>query len=82
MPTVFEHPEQPGTAPLTKPQEVLLRRIVATKGGGLSADNINHRVIAGLIERHMIQGKAGQPHKMVHTRLGLDWVRANKGCAK
>lgn len=71
------HPDEPLTRKMTPAQEALLRRIVATNGGGISAISENDRVIKGLIDRHLIQAKKTISSMMVHTREGLEWVRAN-----
>jgi hypothetical protein len=75
------HPNQPRTRPIGPRQADLLRRIVRTNGGGLSMAGIDDRVIAGLFDRHLIQGKAGNARRMVHTQLGLEWVRSNPEAA-
>lgn len=71
------HPDEPLDRQMTQAQKDLLRRVVATNGGGISQYAENQRVISGLVLRHMIQGKAGSGSMMVHTRRGLDWVREN-----
>ena len=71
----YFHPDQPGLKPLTQPQLDLLRQIVATNGGGICQSKANPRVIKGLIDRHMIQGKSGNGSCMVHTTIGLAFIR-------
>lgn len=60
---------------LTTKMEEALRRVVATSGGGLSGYEYSQSVYRGLIRRGLVQGKAGQPHRVVHTKAGLDYVR-------
>lgn len=71
------HPETASTQKMTPKQEALLRRVVATNGGGISSYGVPDSTIKGLMDRHFIQGKAGSPSSIVHTREGLEWVRAN-----
>jgi len=67
------------TQKLTGPQEKMLRRIVATNGGGIHAGfnevGNDTRVIRRLEALGLVQGKAGSPSWAVHTRPGLEWVR-------
>lgn len=61
---------------MTDLQRDLLRRVIATNGGGLSVYDWPDRVVNALVRRHFIQGKAGNPGRFVHTRLGLEkWRR-------
>jgi hypothetical protein len=64
---------------LTAPQEMMLRRIVATNGGGVHAGfneaRNDTRVMRRLEAMGLVQGKAGSPGWAVHTRAGLEWVR-------
>lgn len=71
------HPETAAARKMTPAQEALLRRVVKTNGGGVSSYGVPDSTIKGLVVRHLIQGKAGSPSTIVHTREGLDWVRAN-----
>lgn len=59
----------------TEAMMVVLRDVVATNGGGLSPSGIPHSVIKGLVARHLVQGKAGAGSRIVHTKLGLEFVR-------
>lgn len=71
---------QQTTVRLTPTQQSLLRRIVATNGGGISTyklEGSERRVVMRLCSMGMVQGKAGQEWVAVHTRPGLEWVRAN-----
>jgi hypothetical protein len=70
-------PDEPSDKPMTPAQIELLRRVVRTNGGGVNARGENARVVQGLMDRHMVQGKSGDLSCMIHTRRGLDWVRAN-----
>ena len=72
-------PEKPIKRKMTDNQIALLRAIVATNGGGISPLNGRYpwRSFKGLADRHMIQGKAGEGFRAVHTHIGLDWVRNN-----
>lgn len=71
------HPDEALARPMGPAQVDLLRRVVATNGGGISAYSEKHSVVEGLIKRHMIQGKRTNEFMMVHTRKGLEWVRAH-----
>lgn len=71
------HPDVPLKRKMTPAQIELLRRVVATNGGGVSGYHETESTVKGLIQRHMVQGKAGAQDSIVHTREGLDWVRAN-----
>lgn len=75
-------PDEPLERAMTPAQILLLRRVVATNGGGLNAYREPDRVIAGLINRHMVQGMSGRSDRIVHTRRGLDWVRAHPAVAE
>lgn len=71
-------PDEPVAKPLTPAQQRLLRLIVSKNGAGVSVlAGPNYRAAKGLMDRHMIQGKRGNPAVAVHTKRGLDWVRAN-----
>ena len=66
---------------LTPTQEAMLRRVVATNGGGVHAgwdegQKIT-RTLRKLEKLGLVQGKAGSDGWAVHTREGLAWVRAN-----
>jgi hypothetical protein len=66
---------------LTPKQADLLRRIVKTNGGGISAYRLHggeRCIMWRLHELGLIQGKSGDLSTCVHTREGLDWVR-NEG---
>ena len=71
------HPDTASARKMTPAQEDLLRRVVKSNGGGVSSYGEADSIIKGLIDRHLVQGKAGSPSTIVHTRQGLDWVRAN-----
>lgn len=62
---------------LTSPQNKMLRKIVATNGGGISEMRLNHSTMWSLHKRGLIQGKRGMQSWAVHTRKGLDWVKVN-----
>lgn len=72
---VIEHPEKPLNRPLTDAQRDLLLAIVKTNGGGIHYYGAKPASIVGLVKRHLIQGKKGQPSCMVHTRAGLELAR-------
>ncbi len=71
------HPDEKLERKMTPAQEDLLRRVVKTNGGGVSAYRVPDATIAGLVKRHFVQSKLGEPYTIVHTREGLEWVRAN-----
>lgn len=63
---------------LGRRQAAILRDVVATNGGGISAGTYcDLTPVRALERRGLIQGKAGEPYRIVHTREGLEWVRAN-----
>lgn len=66
---------------LTAPQEAMLRRVVATNGGGVHAGfsegQRETRVLLRLHEMGLVQGKAGMDGWAVHTKQGWAWVKAN-----
>lgn len=70
-------PEVPVARKMTAKQIELLRKIVASNGGGVSVHGPYLTTAKALIERHMIQGKRGQQSVAVHTHIGLEWVRNN-----
>ena len=69
------HPERRVERAPTEAMMAVLRDVVATNGGGLSPSGIPHSVIKGLVARHLVQGKAGNGSRIVHTKLGLKLVR-------
>lgn len=69
------HPDERLIRPMTEMQRDLLRRVIATNGGGLSVYAEPDRLVDALVRRHFIQGKAGSPGRFVHTRLGLEEMR-------
>jgi hypothetical protein len=71
------HPDKPLERKMTAAQEALLRRVVATNGGGVSAYDVPDSTLAGLVKRHLVQSKSVASYTIVHTREGLEWVRAN-----
>ncbi|MCW2763358.1 MAG: hypothetical protein JWR85_3559 [Marmoricola sp.] len=54
----------------------MLRRVVGTRGGGLSGYREPERTWSKLHTKGLVQGKSGQPDRIVHTDLGLAVVRA------
>lgn len=66
---------------LTHAQEAMLRRVVASNGGGVHAGwhegQRETRVLRKLEALGLVQGKASVPSWAVHTREGLEWVRAH-----
>jgi hypothetical protein len=66
---------------LTDRQAVILRRVVSTNGGGYHAGwhegQRETRTLRQLEKLGLVQGKAGSDGYAVHTREGIDWVRAN-----
>lgn len=56
-------------------QEAALRRVVATNGGGLSKHEYSKHVWQGLINRGLVQGKAGSGERVVHTKMGMEYIR-------
>jgi hypothetical protein len=71
-------PEQPIKRKLTEKQFALLASICRTNGGGIYAPNCDQRVLKALVDRHLVQGKAGNLSSVVHTREGLELWRANQ----
>lgn len=66
---------------LTPAQASMLRKVVATNGGGVFA-GFHERGRTAIMLRKLealglVQGKRGEQSCAVHTRAGLDWVRAN-----
>jgi len=53
----------------------MLRRVVATNGGGLNAYSAPRATWKALFEKGLVQGKSGLACCIVHTRLGLEVVR-------
>ena len=74
--TVLVHPDEPLKRKLTEKQLQLLKRIVATNGGGVLIYGPNLRTADALVKRHLIQGKRGQENCAVHTRQGLEYIRS------
>ena len=64
------------TAKLSDAQLAMLRRVVATNGGGVFVEYGNLRTLRALERRELAQGKKGSPGWAVHTRAGLDLVRS------
>jgi hypothetical protein len=64
------------TATLSEAQLAMLRRIVATNGGGVWVEYGDLRTLRALERRELAQGKKGSPGWAVHTRAGLDLVRS------
>lgn len=68
---------------LTPRQAEVLRQVVRTNGGGLHAGFHERqpitRILRALESKGLVQGKAGMPHRAVHTRAGLEWTRADPG---
>lgn len=62
---------------LTDQMDEALRRVVMTNGGGLSVHEYKPSVWRGLVRRGLVQGKNGAPSRVVHTKLGLVYVRNN-----
>ena len=61
---------------LTQPQKRVLRRVVKTNGGGVpvSGDR-DEKVIMRLYGMGLVQGKAGEQSRAVHSTEGLELVR-------
>lgn len=68
---------QTAAVKLKPKQETLLRRIVQTNGGGLTLNSEVRRVFLSLHRLGLAHQKQGNGYAAVHTRAGLDWVRAN-----
>jgi hypothetical protein len=72
---------EPAPVKLTPSQAALLRRIVATNGGGIVGGfheaSRQMKMIRRLENLGLVQGKKSAPSIVVHTRAGLEWVRAN-----
>lgn len=66
----MDHPETPSQRPITERQWQMLYAVCKTNGGGVSRHDWPRDVIRGLMDRHLIQGKAGG-ERIVHTREGL-----------
>lgn len=66
---------------LTEKQEAMLRAAIKTNGGGLSGINLDQRVMRSLEKKQLIQGKAGNQSRVVHTSIGLEWVRSKDRAA-
>ena len=63
---------------LTPAQANMLRRIVASNGGGVSGyERSALNTMRALERRGLVQGMSGREWRAVHTRDVLDWVRAN-----
>ncbi len=75
MSIFLEHPEVAVTKALTPKMLECLRAVIASNGGGVSIYDWSRSVIKGLMDRHMIQGKSGDPYRFVHTRIGLEYWR-------
>ena len=56
-------------------QLAMLRKIVATNGGGIWAGGPDERVIKSLYRRGLVQGKSGSQWCAVHTRASLELIR-------
>ena len=72
----LDHPEKPSVRKLTEKQLELLGRICRTNGGGISLYDDDKSVLRGLMNRHLVQGKAGGAGRIVHTKEGLAAWRA------
>lgn len=70
-------PDAPVTRKMTANQIELLRKIVASNGGGVDVSGPYRAPAKALVDRHMIQGKRGQQTVAVHTHIGIEWVRNN-----
>ncbi len=70
------HPEVPVDKPMSKAMKETLIRIVNTNGGGIYGLELRHSTLKDLADRHLVQGKKGQPFMAVHTKLGL--LKANE----
>lgn len=65
---------------LTPAQERALRVIVRSNGSGAFPQFFTpSRTIKKLESLGLIQGKSGAQFLIVHTREGLEWVRAKEG---
>lgn len=63
-----------GKPKLTTAQEKMLERVVKTNGGGVNGYSLTAREIATAYELHdleLVQGKAGNLSRIVHTKEGL-----------
>lgn len=63
---------------LTPLQEEALEAVVATNGGGVSYRHYPKRVWQALLNRGLAQGKLGEGSTVVHTRAGLEYIRAKR----
>jgi uncharacterized protein YjhX (UPF0386 family) len=65
---------------LTERQLALLRAVVASNGGGVSCAVDPERTVMRQLERRgLVQGKAGEQWRAVHTKEGLAVVRETAG---
>lgn len=69
--TWMAHPESASDRPLTEKQIKLLGVVCRSNGGGVSIHDWPRSTIKGLMDRHLIQGKANHPYRFVHTAAGL-----------
>lgn len=74
----MDHPETPSQRPITERQWKMLFAVCKTNGGGVSVHDWPRDVIKGLMDRHLVQGKAGCV-RIVHTREGLALYRERLG---
>lgn len=74
----FYHPETPIKRAMTDSQFALLDRVCRSNGGGVSAYACDRHVLNALVNRHFVQGKAGNLSSVVHTREGLDAWKAER----
>lgn len=65
------HPESASDRPLTEKQAELLGVVCRSNGGGVHINDWPKSTINGLVQRHLIQGKANHPYRFVHTAAGL-----------
>lgn len=56
----------------------LLKKVVASNGGGVSGYSVNLKTMRSLEKKGLIQGKLGQPYMIVHTKMGLEILKAMK----
>lgn len=74
----YDHPAARRQDKPTDKQWELLDRVCRTNGGGCHEADHPAASIKGLMDRHLIQGKAGHAGRFVHTRLGWDYWKANR----
>lgn len=74
----LDHPAEPMVRKLSDKQARMLDAVCRTNGGGVSLYEWPKTTARGLMARHFIQGKAGHPGHIVHTREGLAFWRSNR----